>query len=56
MILINSKLFIPKKKNYIFFENDLNNIFEKNFNKNFFISNNINRDLKNTYCVCRNKY
>lgn len=40
-----------KKKKLYFFENDLNNIFEKNFNKNFFISKNINRSSK-IHIVC----
>ncbi len=46
-----SKIKSLKKKKLYFFENDLNNIFEKNFNKNFFISNNINRSSK-IHIVC----
>ena len=41
---------LNKKKLY-FFENDLNNIFEKNFNKNFFASNKINKSSK-IHIIC----
>ena len=39
------------KKRLYFFENDLNNIFEKNLNKNFFVSSKINTSSK-IHIVC----
>lgn len=45
------KIISLKKKKLYFFENDLNNIFEKNFNKNFFVSNKINTSSK-VHIIC----
>ena len=46
-----SKINSLNKKKLYFFENDLNNIFEKNFNKNFFVSYKINTSSK-IHIIC----
>lgn len=46
-----TKIISLQKKKLYFFENDLNNIFEKNFNKNFFVSNKINTSSK-VHIIC----